>query len=193
MTLTITNGGATSNSYISLADAATRITAAHSDSATAWTALTDAQKEFRLLFGVMVIDSLNLQGIKACTNQALMFPRFWYSDFDRPKYPGQYANISAVPTKAAGADNIYGSPPAIPTVVKNAQVAFAVDLAHIYLLATSVSEFDLKALKFGENFSIPTYPVTTAQTNAYNAAQVAFKNILRTYLKQWSKTPIGLI
>jgi len=193
MALIVTSGAATANSYISLADAATRISAAHAASSVAWTALTDTQKEFRLSIGVKIIDSLNLHGYKACAEQALMFPRFWYSDFNRPKYIDQYPTIASIPVKAAGIDNIYGSPPTIQTNIKNAQVAFAVDIAHTYLLATSIAELDLKAIKFGNSFDIPYFPVTTAQTNAYTAAQTAFKTIILTYLKQWVKTPIGLI
>ena len=78
------------DTYISLADANTYVTANHvstSTEYTSWTTLTDANKELYLKKAAKKIDRLYLRGVKAVSTQTLEFPRAIRTDYRRENFP----------------------------------------------------------------------------------------------------------
>lgn len=93
MAIDATVGGASADSFISVADADTY----HSDDQvhtdTAWSALTTAQKEAGLKMATRVIDGMTFIGIRVGTAQALSWPRE-FAQFD-----GVYIESTIVPER----------------------------------------------------------------------------------------------
>ena len=176
MTIVTTAGSATANSYISAADATTAIATLYDDDDidTAWAAhITAGEEEAILTFAASLINEMKLKGYKASENQALEFPRYWLTDFLRPKYAGQYALYASIPIASAGVDNMFGSPPAIPTDIKNAQAAIVVDIVMDYL-ANADDDF-------------PYLHATLSQSDFKASIVEKLDAIKRKYLKFWVK------
>lgn len=74
MTLVTKVGGKESNSFVTLAEAET-IIATLPDDTTEWDALTDDEKEYRLILGANLMSALPLRGYRSFEGQYLCFPR----------------------------------------------------------------------------------------------------------------------
>lgn len=75
-----TAGAATANSYASVAEADAYL-AVRGDTAT-WTALTTGQKEAKLQWAALYLDTLNFRGTRSTSTQALQWPRVGVVDRD---------------------------------------------------------------------------------------------------------------
>ena len=75
-----TAGAATSNSYASVAEADAYL-AVRGDTST-WTALTTGQKESKLQWAAIYIDTLTFKGTRSTSTQALQWPRIGVWDRD---------------------------------------------------------------------------------------------------------------
>ncbi len=74
MALDVHVGGATAESFVTVAEADTIVTTLPDDSA-AWLALTSAQKEYRLKLAAALFGYMPIRGRKVYCTQALPFPR----------------------------------------------------------------------------------------------------------------------
>lgn len=83
-TVTTTVGGASSNSYISVADADTYFD--ERLNATAWTGASTTDKQRALIQATRRIDQEDWEGVKVATSQALDWPRYWATDEDGEEY-----------------------------------------------------------------------------------------------------------
>ncbi len=86
MALDATVGGASSDSYISVANADTYFGTDSRLRATAWTGETTAQKEAALKMATRRLDREKYQGLKVDSGQALKWPRQWAIDDDGEEY-----------------------------------------------------------------------------------------------------------
>ena len=73
-----TSGAATANSYASVAEADAYL-AVRGDTNT-WTALTTGQKENKLQWAAIILDTLDFKGSKSTSTQALEWPRYDVTD-----------------------------------------------------------------------------------------------------------------
>jgi hypothetical protein len=96
MTLTVTAGSATADSYCSLTDAETYIGSLYY--ASDWTGKSDANKEKVLKQATRLLDTLWWQGTKAESTQALEWPRAYIVDRN-----GYAVSSTTIPTWLANA------------------------------------------------------------------------------------------
>jgi len=84
MALVTTVGGASSDSYVSLADADTYFASGSHLQSAVWAAMNDTQQETALRTAARDLDRLRYFGRKAATTQALEWPRvyrgLWFAD-----------------------------------------------------------------------------------------------------------------
>lgn len=85
-TLTTTVGGASSNSYISVADATTYFDERLHPQTSLWTSASTDDKERALITATRRLDDEDWQGIRTTTAQALDWPRYWANDEDGEEY-----------------------------------------------------------------------------------------------------------
>lgn len=82
LTIDATVGGASANSYLTIADA-DAIMEARYHTSTIWSTLTDAIKTQLLVSATFILDGLKWEGYKASETQALRWPRTYAYDCDR--------------------------------------------------------------------------------------------------------------
>ena len=80
MPIVTTAGAADANSYASVAEADAYL-AVRGDTAT-WTALTPGEKEAKLQWAAIYLDTLNFRGTRSTSTQALQWPRIGVWDRD---------------------------------------------------------------------------------------------------------------
>lgn len=111
-------GARYANSFVTLHQADLIMPTVTSDSMDAWTALSDADKEYRLAYAATLIGYLPLRGKKTYKNQALAFPRvLWDRD-------------NGVWTDALEYEVDFHSAFRIPEEVKEAQCMVAYSVVH---------------------------------------------------------------
>lgn len=136
MDFIVTPGAADANSYATVEEADAYLATRPGFNLDAWNALTEEQKQLRLIFGALVIDSLRFRGRKATTAQFLQFPRIFP---DNPLYEAgspfrtwedllDFASITDVEV------------PGIPTAVKLAQVEATFQVIHSHLFGIDAFE-----------------------------------------------------
>lgn len=112
-TIDATVAGASSNSYVTLAEFTTYVEEVPSPSSTV-TGASDDTKTRALIFATRVLDRLRYLGLKSGGTQALQWPRYGVPD---PDWPWQGTTTSAI---AGAVDSTI-----IPTRVKRAQMRLA--------------------------------------------------------------------
>lgn len=123
-TLVATVGGASSNAYITVADADTYFD--ERLGRTAWSGESTDQKERALIQATRRLDQEKYEGTKNATAQALKWPRLWATDDDGDEWDGDE----------------------IPTIVKHATCELALsylkaeDEGKVPLLASGLEGFD---------------------------------------------------
>lgn len=82
MSLITRIGASSANSFVTLDQADAIMPVVLPDDVSAWTALSTAQKEYRLVVAAQIMSYLALRGKKTYHNQALCFPRvMWNRDY----------------------------------------------------------------------------------------------------------------
>jgi hypothetical protein len=99
VTIDATTGGASSNSYATLATAETYMESRLN--ADLWDAATDDSKNRALVEATREIDVLTYDGKRATDTQALSWPRYWAVDPDDPN--GDYYGVTTLPTRVVTA------------------------------------------------------------------------------------------
>lgn len=125
LTLDDTPGGASANTYVSLANAETYFLSRPFSSA--WTAATDAVKNQALAWATMLLDREKWKGTKGITpsgalTQALAWPRRWAPTLEFDSYP-QFVTDNFIDTSTA----FYGST-TIPTPIVRATCELALEI-----------------------------------------------------------------
>lgn len=85
MSLFTTLGSKSANSYITVVEADSYL-ASSPYNLTAWSALTVAQKEYRLILAAKLMNTFSWAGYRVYENQALSFP-LWFLDTDTVEIP----------------------------------------------------------------------------------------------------------
>jgi len=150
MTLTVTAGSTSADSYATVAEADAYMTARGGFQTgtlpAEWTALSTAQKEMRLRLAASLMDSLMFRGIKATRAQSLAFPRLFRGDDLWPEdvngnpsdaLADQYDDWTAI-TEAATDEDV--DLPTVPQAVKDAQVETAFQVIHLMLSKQDAAE-----------------------------------------------------
>lgn len=118
MTFDATAGSATANSYATVAEADAYL-AVRGDTST-WTALTTAQKEYKLQWAAIVLDTLRYRGARSSETQPLKWPRC--EDSAAPRFAG----LTVSSTGYLKDEDGYDVPSTtVPICVKNAQAEMA--------------------------------------------------------------------
>lgn len=99
LTIVATAGGATANSFVTLAEAETYMEGRGNKST--WTAAADADKNIALVEATRDIDALNFVGSRADSSQALAWPRQYAPDPDSPT--DAWYDTDEVPTRVKNA------------------------------------------------------------------------------------------
>lgn len=153
MALVTTIGSRSANSYISVASADSILNASSLYNVTAWTALTTAGKEERLVLACLLMNRISWAGFPVYEKQALAFPRRWTVE-----------------------DAIE-----IPLNIQQAQAFIAYDVIHRGLVSasnpsTGISKAAIKSLSlFQQSLS-----VTRADGPVIPADTSGFEQVIRT-------------
>jgi hypothetical protein len=131
---TIASPSATS--YLSVEDADEHISRRDNFDEDSWMALTQEQKEYRLILATMILDSLAYRGGKAVKTQNLAFPRLMpgtplYVE-DASGQPMPFTDLTSLQEYAdlMGTSGVL----TIPTEIKFAQTELAFQVVHSHLL-----------------------------------------------------------
>lgn len=191
MALDVTVGGASSDSYATVAEADAYLAARPGFDATAWTALDDADKELRLQLAAQVLDTkLKFRGVRACKTQALAWPRLFPGDplYVETDSAGGLGQVWADWVTLEDYATLVGETlPGIPAGVKKAQIEIAFQVVHSHLLtlqpfadgAVSVASIDLDAI------SVTLKQEERNPAKPFGKADFDAMSIVRLYLGRW--------
>lgn len=197
MTLITTPSLSDSDSYVTIAEADEYIEAAYREElAGTWTILEDDKKEHRLKLGALMMNQLKYRGEKACRDQNLAFPRWWITDWNKPKYSDQYITVDQIPIDANLVNNFYGSPPIIPPEVKKAQIELTFQVIHYYLLNNESApmeylDHEVRSFTLGGGMTIDYFSTANATSNLYSKDKITSLSIVDMYLGKWVKRCAG--
>ena len=102
----------------------------------AWNTLSEEQKQLRLIFGALVIDSLRFRGKKAVENQALQFPRIMP---DNPLYESG-GSFNSWGDLLEYAELVDAEVPTVPETVKLSQIEATYQVIHSHLFGIDAFE-----------------------------------------------------
>jgi hypothetical protein len=187
----------TSNSYVTIEEADTYISDVYrGELSDSWIELTDDKKEHNLKLGALMLNILKYRGEKACRDQALAFPRWWVTDWNKPKYADQYITVDQIPVDLSLTNNYYGSPPAIPDEVKKAQIEITFQVIHSHLL-TSTSEpmeypdHEVRSFTLGGGMTVDYFSTANINSNLFAKDKIQSLAIVDYYLGKWIKRSAG--
>lgn len=170
ITIDATVGGASANSYLTLADAQALIDGmVENDDVTAWASATDDQKNRALYSATQRLDRERFLGARATDTQALQWPRTGV------RKPDTYINTYAVgfPFRIT---TDYFTDTEIPDQVKQAQVVLAV------YLNNNKDGMGLSGLEDYKSVSIGSLSVTTAGASSTATGADRVPPIFERYL-----------
>ena len=160
VTIDATAGGASANSYITLAEADTFVEAMISSSdVSKWTTGNDDSRNRALTAAAQRLDRERFLGARATDTQALQWPRTGV------RKPDTYVNTYATGFPFRISDDYY-TDTEIPDQVKRAQIEMAV------YLKNNVDGISLGGLEDFKNVKIGSLDVTPATTGAIGADRV---------------------
>lgn len=154
------------DTYISIADCSTYLAANYLSTdtkLTAWTALTDANKEVCLRKAARIVDRQPFVGFKETTTQLMEFPRYIYTD------SGMY-NVSELDVRFINDDWFLQT--SVPNAVKYAQCEIALELAQGSSDASERSELQAQGVKsfslgkLSETYSGKVNPVISSEARS---------------------------
>lgn len=164
-------GAIDANSYATVEEADAYLATRPGFDLEAWSALDEAQKSLRLIFGALVIDSLKFRGRKATESQALQFPRIMPSSqlydagssfFDQEDLE-DFAGLLDVAV------------PTVPEEIKSAQIEATFQIVHSHL-------FNIGAFESGE---------ADISTLTIDAISMTFKKEAGSPYSLFSKSDFG--
>ena len=170
ITIDATVGGASANSYLTLADAQALIDGmVENDDVTAWASATDDQKNRALYSATQRLDRERFLGARATDTQALQWPRTGV------RKPDTYINTYAVgfPFRIT---TDYFTDTEIPDQIKQAQVVLAV------YLNNNKDGMGLSGLEDYKSVSIGSLSVTTAGASSMATGADRVPPIFERYL-----------
>jgi hypothetical protein len=182
MALVITEGGASSDSYASVADADTYISLKYEESQATivgeWEDLEVDAKEHRLKLAALLLNTFAWRGEKACRNQRLAFPRWWRWDDGYPLDEDTYLDY---------ADITGYTPPTTPQEVIDAQFEVAIQVIHSGILAADFLAFPEKEIRsFGLGGSLEIEFFGGGQyASTWSKARVASLDVIELLLERW--------
>jgi hypothetical protein len=208
MALITTPGDRNSDSYVTVNEADSYIHSYYGSGSpfveSTWNALSEDAKEHRLRLAALFLEDFGYRGKKACRDQFLAFPRWWKTDWNYPAYEDQYITMSDIPGYGDGSpayegtpddQNLFGSPPAVPDNVKNAQIEVAYRVLHSTLLsgdagAMDVPEQMVKSFSLGGGMAIDFFQTSADQTT-WSKAKMTSMKIVEAYLNKWIRSVSG--
>ena len=131
-----TSGAVNANSYATVEEADAYLSTRPGFDLEAWNALSEGQKQLRLIFGALVIDSLRFRGKKAVANQALQFPRIMP---DNPLYESG-CSFKSWADLLEYSEIVDGEVPSVPESVKLAQIEATFQIIHSHLFGIDAFE-----------------------------------------------------
>jgi len=180
MALVTTEGGESSNSYVTILEADAYLSASYEDQTVLleWEDLTSASKETRLKLAALILNTFAWRGAKACRNQSLSFPRWWRWDDGYPIDEDTYLDY---------ADIIDYTPPTTPQTVKDAQCEVTIQVVHSGIMKTEVMAFPEKEVKsFGLGGSLDIEFFGGAQyASLWSKAKISSLDIVEVLLEKW--------
>lgn len=203
MALVTTIASATADSYVTVAEAdaylATRKPFNISASYTAWTELSEAEKETALKWAAMLIDLLRVRGLKLTTEQSLAWPRCFRGD---DLYPTTDARADRWEDWEEVTDYCTAmeiTEPTIPQDVKDAQVEIAFQVVHGYMTTLDPMEEssgELSSISIGGKLNVQ---FASAQSNSipsgdlFNKSFLSAQTILKLKLRKYLTTIRGRV
>ncbi len=184
MALDTTVGGSSSDTYVTLAELATYLTAAYGDTASTFLAKSDADKEYRLKLSALLMNNFAYRGVKASRNQRLEFPRWWRTDdeyefiLDDEDYILDYSDITE-------------SPPTIPAEVEYAQMEIAYQIIdHLMgLEPLAFPEREIKTFELGGSLALEFFG--GMEGVGMSKGSISSLDIILIYLGKWYKRITG--
>ncbi len=182
MSLVVTAGGESSDSYITVAGADAYIELKYEDSQATvfaeWDALDEDPKEHRLKLGALLLNTFAWRGAKACRNQRLAFPRWWRWDDGYPIDEDTYLDY---------ADITSYTPPTTPQEVVDAQCEITIQVVHVGILAADFLAFPEKEIRaFGLGGSLEIEYFGSGQyASTWSKARVASLDVIELLLERW--------
>lgn len=187
MALDTTIGGSTSDSYVTVSELDTYLTAAYGEENTTVTAfleLEETAKEHRLRLAALTLNTFPWRGAKACRDQRLEFPRWWRTD-DEYGYVVEdedyYINYSDITENA----------PSIPSEIKYAQIEIAYQVVNFLLSLDPLAfpEKEIKMFELGGSLAIEFFGNTG--NSSLSKASISSLDIVYVYLGKWYKRITG--
>lgn len=190
MALIVTEGGDSSNSYVSVAIADAYLSEIYEESKATvfaeWDDLETAGKEHRLKLGALLLSTFPLRGAKACRNQRLAFPRWWRWDDGYPLDEDTYLDYSDI------TDYV---PPTTPQEIMDAQCEVTIQVVHSGILKAEFFAFPEKEIRsFGLGGSLEIEFFGTGQyAPMWGKAKVAALDVVELLLDKWIARITGTI
>ena len=130
------SGAVNANSYATVEEADAYLSTRPGFDLGAWNTLSEEQKQLRLIFGALVIDSLRFRGKKAVENQALQFPRIMP---DNPLYESG-GSFNSWGDLLEYAELVDAEVPTVPETVKLSQIEATYQVIHSHLFGIDAFE-----------------------------------------------------
>lgn len=198
MAIDTTVGGTSANSYVTIVEADSYLSI-HASDPSSWKLLSDDEKEIRLKYASLIINTLPLRGMKASLTQRLAFPRWYYTDdayiaFRQARQNDDsviylYKNYEDIAT-----DGTY-TPPTIPDEVKDAQVEIAYQVIHSYLLTLTpmqIPDREIKLFGLGGSLNIAfDNPNTLNRNPFFTRARLDAIAVVEILLGKWIRHVVG--
>ena len=131
-----TSGASNANSYATIEEADAYLSTRPGFDLEAWNALTEEQKQLRLIFGALVIDSLRFRGRKATTTQFLQFPRIMPDD----ALSASGDSFKTWEDLLEYAELVDAEVPTVPEAIKLAQIEATFQVIHSHLFGIDAFE-----------------------------------------------------
>lgn len=180
-------GSNNANSYVTLEECDYYLSKRDGFDITEWSALSDEQKSFRIIYGAAIIDSLKFSGKKALKTQSMKFPRIFSKDalFDAA---GKFSTWEDLEDYCELMDF---SVPIIPEKVKFAQIETTFQVVHSYLMTIEPFEsgetdiaslsIDVISLSFSKNQRSPYSLFSKADFGADSSIKLLLQDYLSTF------------
>lgn len=185
MALDTTIGGSDSDSYATVAELDSYLTAAYGeDNVSTFLEKEDDAKEHRLRLAALLLNTFPWRGAKASRDQRLEFPRWWRTD-DEYDYVSEdedyFINYSDITTNA----------PTVPTEIKYAQIEIAYQVVdHLLSLdPLAFPEKEIKMFELGGSLAIEFFGDTG--NSSLSKAKLSSLEIVYAYVGKWYKRITG--
>ena len=187
MALDTTEGGSSTESYVTVSEWEDYLTAAYGDSNTTVATILDleeAGKEHRLKLSALTLNTFPFRGVKACYNQRLEFPR-WWRDTD------EYLYILEDKEYFLNYSDIEENAPTTPAEVKYAQMEIAYQVIDHMLSLDRLAfpEKEIKSFELGGSLAIEFFG--NVQHSSMSKASISSLDIVYVYLSKWYKRITG--